>query len=212
VPKSYDQYCPIAEALDVVGERWTLLIARELMTGPQRFTDLRGSLPGIPPNLLSSRLRELEDSGLVARRELPPPAARTVYELTEEGRGLEPTLRALARWGISRLPPPDEGVSPAAAVRAALVSYARPRAAVAPARTWAAHVGDEVFTLELADNRVSYWKGEPGRADLVVSADPADLIRMRRGDKRPGKRPAVRYQPNDQELVAEFEAVFNLAP
>jgi DNA-binding HxlR family transcriptional regulator len=212
MPKSYDQYCPIAEALDAVGERWTLLIARELLTGPQRFTDLRGGLPGIPPNLLSSRLRELEESGLVARRELPPPAARTVYELTEEGRGLEPTLRALARWGIRRLPPPDEGdVTPAAAVRAALVSYARPRAAVAPARTWAAHIGDEVFTLELADNRVSYRSGEPARADLVVSADPADLIRIRRGEKRSSKRPAVRYQPNDQELVREFEAVFNLA-
>jgi DNA-binding HxlR family transcriptional regulator len=211
VPKSYDQYCPIAGALDVVGERWTLLIARELLTGPQRFTDLRSGLPGIPPNLLSSRLRELEESGLICRRQLPPPAARTVYELTEEGRGLEPTLRALARWGMHRLAPPDE-VEPAAAVRAALVAYARPKAASASERTWAAYIGDEVFTLRLAGGRVDYWSGEPNRADLAVSADPAELIRVRRGDQRSSKRRALRYQPNDQQLVGEFESVFNLTP
>src|ERR1700738_1303538 len=178
VPKSYDQYCPIAEALDVVGERWTLLIARELLNGPQRFTDLRAGLPGIPPNLLSARLRELEEGGLIRRRELPPPAARTVYELTDEGRELEPTLRALARWGMNRLPPPADGeVNPDVAVRAALVSYARPRATTAAERTWAAHIGDDVFTLRLKDNRVPYWRGEPARADLVVSGDPAELMR-----------------------------------
>jgi DNA-binding HxlR family transcriptional regulator len=215
MPKSYaDQYCPVAEALDAVGERWTLLIVRELLTaGPQRFTDLRAGLPGIPPNLLSSRLRELEEGGLIARRELPPPAARTVYELTEEGRGLEPVLRALARWGMHRLPPPDnDAVSPAAAVRAGLVVYARPKATSAPERTWAAHIGDEVFTVQLAGGRVGYRPGEPARADLVVSADPADLIRIRRGDSGSSKRPALRYQPKDPHLVAEFEAVFQLAP
>jgi DNA-binding HxlR family transcriptional regulator len=213
VPKSYDQYCPIAEALDVVGERWTLLIARELLTGPQRFTDLRTGLPGIPPNLLSSRLRELEDDGLIARRELPPPAARTVYELTEEGLGLESILRALARWGMHLLPPPDDGsVSPAAAVRAALVAYARPKATVSPERTWAAHVGGETFTLQLTDGRVSYRVGEPARADLVVSADPSDLFRIRRGDMGSSIRAAVRYEPHDRELVGEFQAVFSLEP
>jgi DNA-binding HxlR family transcriptional regulator len=210
VPKSYDQYCPIAEALDVVGERWTLLIVRELLTGPQRFTDLRSGLPGIPSNLLAARLRELEEAGIVSRRELPPPAARTVYEVTEEGRGLEPTLRALARWGMRRLPPPDEA-TPVAALRAALVGYARPKAAAAPERTWAAHIGDEVFTIQLGGGRVSYHGGEPARADLVVSADPAELIRIRQGDAGKGKRRVIRYQPNDQELVREFEAVFNLA-
>jgi DNA-binding HxlR family transcriptional regulator len=212
VPKRYDQYCPIAQALDAVGERWTLLIARELLTGPQRFTDLRSGLPGIPPNLLSSRLRELEQDGLIARRELPPPAARTVYELTKEGRGLEPTLRALARWGMHRLPPPDDGsISPADAVRAALVGYARPKAALMPERTWAVHVGGEAFTLQLADGRVSYRVGEPARPDLVVSADPSDLIRIRQGEEGSPKRPALRYRPDDPELVGEFRAVFNLA-
>ena len=211
VPKSYDQYCPIAEALDVVGERWTLLIARELVSGPKRFTDLRGGLPGIPPNLLSSRLRELEDAGLVLRRELPPPAARTVYELTEEGRGLEPTLRALARWGMHRLPPPEDGtVSPAVAVRTALVAYARPKAASATDRTWSAHIGDEVFTLRLAGGRVTYERGEAAGADLVVAADPAELMRFRREEHGSGRPALLRYQPDDRALAGEFEAVFTL--
>src|SRR5881394_4251103 len=97
--KTYAQYCPVAEALDVVGERWTLLIVRELLSGPKRFTDLKSGLPGIPPNLLADRLRELEDEELVVRRELPPPAARTVYELAAAGRDLAPVISALARWG-----------------------------------------------------------------------------------------------------------------
>jgi len=211
--KSYDQYCPVAEALDVVGERWTLLIVRELLHGPQRFTDLRVALPGIPPNLLTSRLRELEEGGLIGRRELPAPAARTVYELTEEGRGLEPTIRALARLGHASTAsarrwqpqPGRRGAGGADGLR-------RPRAARAPERTWAAQVGDDVFTLRLADGRVSCWRGEPARPDLVVSADPADLIRLRRGDEAPLGPPAIRYQPADEELVGEFEAVFNLTP
>jgi len=134
-PRRYDQYCPIAGALDLVGERWTLLIVRELLLGPARFTDLRTGLPGVPPNLLSTRLRELEAEGLVARRELPPPAARTVYELTEDGRALEPVLRALVRWGMSRMAPPDGiDLDPGAAVRSALWAARTPRAALAPRR------------------------------------------------------------------------------
>ena len=93
--RTFDQNCPIARSLDVVGERWTLLIVRELVLGPKRYTDLREALPGIWTNLLADRLRQLESAGVIARRELPPPAARTVYELTERGRQLEPVLLAL---------------------------------------------------------------------------------------------------------------------
>src|SRR2546421_5058094 len=87
--RSYEQFCPLARALDVLGERWTLLVVRELLLGPRRFSDLRAHLPGIAPALLTQRLRDLEAAGLVRRAELPPPAARTVYELTERGRGLD---------------------------------------------------------------------------------------------------------------------------
>ena len=118
--KRYDQYCPVACALGLVGERWTLLIVRELLVGPQRFTDLHVALAGIPRNLLADRLRDLEAHGIVTRQELPPPAARTVYELTGPGRELLPVIGALAQWGLAHLPPPGPGepVSPALGVLA----------------------------------------------------------------------------------------------
>jgi DNA-binding HxlR family transcriptional regulator len=98
--RSYAQYCTIARALDVVGERWTLLIVRELLfRGSCRFTDLKNGLPGIATNLLSSRLKDLEDDGLITREDAPPPVATTLYGLTDEGRSLEPVLRALSDWG-----------------------------------------------------------------------------------------------------------------
>ena len=110
VHRSYDQYCPIAAALDVVGDRWTLLIMRELTIGDRRFTDLRTALPGIAPNLLSERLRDLQAEGLVEHQELPPPAARTVYAATAAGREVVPVLRSLARFGVGRLGPPGDDV------------------------------------------------------------------------------------------------------
>jgi DNA-binding HxlR family transcriptional regulator len=98
--RSYAQYCTIARALDVVGERWTLLIVRELLfRGSCRFTDLKNGLPGIATNLLSSRLKDLEDDGLITREDAPPPVATTLYALTDEGRSLEPVLKALSDWG-----------------------------------------------------------------------------------------------------------------
>src|SRR3954451_608862 len=100
--RSYDQYCPVAAALDIVGDRWTLLIMRELVAGDRRFTDLRERLTGIAPNLLSDRLRELHAQGLGEQRERPPPAARTVYAATRRVHEVIPVLRALARFGAAR--------------------------------------------------------------------------------------------------------------
>src|SRR6476646_5571832 len=129
VNHGYRQYCPIARALDVLGDRWTLLILRELTNaGDRRFTDLRRGLPGIAPGLLSDRLKTLVEHGLVTTRELPPPAARTVYAITPRGREAVPVLRALARFGLPLLDPPDEGdegarVDPAMAVQAAISAF-----------------------------------------------------------------------------------------
>src|ERR1041385_5643147 len=97
--RSYDQFCGVARALDLVGERWALLLVRDLLLSPKRFTDLRRGLPGIGTNVLAARLKELERAGVIARRTLPPPAASIVYELTEYGRALEGPLLALGRWG-----------------------------------------------------------------------------------------------------------------
>lgn len=104
--KRYEQYCPMAHALDLVGDRWTLLVIRELMHGAKRYTDLVDRLPGIGTNILAARLRDLEGHGIVGRRTLPPPAASRVYELTEYGRALRPAMRELALWGARSLGPP----------------------------------------------------------------------------------------------------------
>ena len=106
---SYGQWCGVAKALDLVGERWTLLIVRELLEGPKRYTDLRDGIPGVATDVLAARLRSLEERGVVARRTLPPPAASKVYELTAFGRGLEPVLLSLALWGAQVLGPLEDG-------------------------------------------------------------------------------------------------------
>src|SRR5438046_9999677 len=104
--RKFDQYCPMAHALSLVGERWSLLIVRELLHGPKRYTDLAQGLPGIGTNILAARLRDLEARGVVGKRRLPPPAASTVYELTEYGAGLNEALYALHRCVARRLGPP----------------------------------------------------------------------------------------------------------
>ena len=106
--KRYEQYCPMAHALDLVGDRWALLVIRELMHGPKRYTDLVDHLPGIGTNILAVRLRDLERNGVVTRRTLPPPAASKVYELSEYGRELRPAMHELAMWGARSLGPPTE--------------------------------------------------------------------------------------------------------
>ena len=104
--KLYDQYCPVAHALDVVGDRWALLVVRELMQGPKRYTDLADGLPGIGTNILAARLRGLELAGVITKKTLPPPAASRVYELTDYGLELKPVMRELALWGARSLGPP----------------------------------------------------------------------------------------------------------
>jgi DNA-binding HxlR family transcriptional regulator len=106
--KRYEQYCPMAHALDLVGDRWALLVIRELMHGPKRYTDLVDHLHGIGTNILAARLRDLERNGVVTRRTLPPPAASKVYELTDYGRELRPAMRELALWGARSLGPPTD--------------------------------------------------------------------------------------------------------
>lgn len=101
--RSYDQYCALSRALDVVGERWTVLIVRELLAGPRRYTDLHADLPGVSTDVLATRLKEMEQDGLITRRRLPPPGAATVYELTPRGQDLLPALTLLADWGAAGL-------------------------------------------------------------------------------------------------------------
>jgi DNA-binding HxlR family transcriptional regulator len=177
--RTYGQYCPIAAGLDLVGDRWTLLICRELAQGDRRYTDLCRGLDGIAPNLLSDRLRTLQDVGLVTTAELPPPAARTVYRLTDDGRQIVPVLRAMARFGVRYLDgEPDEEMSAARAANALLLPWRRPIDANLRVRL---AVGESRVDIVL-EGRESRLEPVEGDADIVVTTDSASLVRARQGD------------------------------
>jgi DNA-binding HxlR family transcriptional regulator len=162
--RAYDQYCPIAHALDLVGERWSLLVVRELMRGPKRYTDLAEAL-GIGTNILAARLRDLEACGVVVRRTLPPPAASRVYELTDYGRGLKSAMRELAVWGARSLGPPSEqGELFPGWLDNAIDSVLSP---VAPPGRFEFRVGDEIASLVDGEAR----PGPVDRPDVVVEGD-----------------------------------------
>jgi DNA-binding HxlR family transcriptional regulator len=171
VSKRYDQYCPMAHALDLVGERWSLLVLRELMHGPKRYTDLADGLPGIGTNILAARLRDLERCGVIAKRTLPPPAASRVYELTDYGRELRGVMRELALWGARSLgPPTDEELFPGWLANAIDIVLGP----IAPPGRFVFRVGDEVASL--VDG-----VGQPGAVDdpdVVVEGDPQMLYHL----------------------------------
>ena len=167
--RSYGQYCSIARALDIVGDRWTLLIVRELLLqGPCRFTDLKNGLPGIATNLLSTRLKELEDAGLVAREDAPPPVATVLYTLTENGLALEPVLKALGLWGLKFM----SEERPGDAFQARWLAYAPAWFATdadpdAPSRRHPALAAGESAVIELRDGESTR---RVGRADDPTSS------------------------------------------
>src|SRR5262249_24441673 len=167
--RSYDQQCGIAHALDLVGERWALLVVRDLILGPKRFTDLRTSLPGIATNVLTQRLKELEQNGLVHRRQLPPPAASTVYELTEYGRELESALLAFGRRGARSMgnPTPDR-TSRSEWLGVGLKAYFRPDAAQGIHATLAMCFADGDLAVRIDDGEISVTTGETADADLTL--------------------------------------------
>lgn len=172
--RSYGDACGIARALDVVGERWALLVVRELLLGPQRFSDLRRALPKAASNVIADRLRELEGRGVVSRRTLPPPAASSVYELTALGRDLEPIVLALGNWGIRVPLPPNPTTLSATSVLLFLRTSARvdPRAAPMVCRL---ELDDRVFGVGIEDGRLQVQAGEPTMSDVSLRTDPWTL-------------------------------------
>jgi DNA-binding HxlR family transcriptional regulator len=173
--RTYGDSCGIARGLDIVGERWALLVVRELVLGPKRFTDLRAGLPRVGPDMLAARLRELQDAGLVRRRMLPAPAASRVYELTEWGAELAPVLMALGRWG-SRAPlpaqPPPLGVE---AAMVALQTTFDPAAAAGLDETYELALGDQVFTLAVSAGRLDVRRERRGMPAARIETDTATL-------------------------------------
>jgi DNA-binding HxlR family transcriptional regulator len=169
--KRYDQYCPVAHALELIGERWALLVVRELMRGPKRYTDLAESL-GIGTNILAARLRDLEACGVVTKRTLPPPAASRVYELTDYGHELKAVVRELALWGARSLgPPTDEHELFPGWLESALDSVLAP---VAPPGRFEFRVGPEIASI--VDGTVR--PGPIDAPDVVVEGDPEAIYYM----------------------------------
>ena len=188
--RSYGQYCTVARALDVVGERWTLLLVRELSTGPKRFKDLVGGLPGIGTNLLAARLKTLERQGIVQRATLPPPAGSNVYELTELGRSLEPVIVALSRWGAKLLDAPGEGEDLRAGWAAVAIRSAIGRgAAGGRPSTYEFRIDGEAFHVRVRDGKegdgVEARQGFAPNPDLVVLGDAESFLAVASGRLSP---------------------------
>jgi DNA-binding HxlR family transcriptional regulator len=164
--KKFEQYCPVAHALELVGERWSLLIVRELLKGPKRYTDLADALPRIGTNVLAARLKDLEACEVVVKRRLPPPTPAQVYELTPYGLALRPIVRELARWGLHSLPAPrdDENLAPGW-LPDALDTFFAP---VAPEGTFEFRIGEEVAAL--VDGEVA--AGSVADPDVLLEASP----------------------------------------
>jgi DNA-binding HxlR family transcriptional regulator len=165
--RGYHQYCGVSRALDIVGERWTLLLVRDLLLGGRRFSDLQAALPGLTPNLLSRRLKEMHKDGLVTRRRLPPPHAATLYELTPLGRELEPVVFALGRFGAHWLRAPAAGdrMDP----RWAMVSLKRRYVGTDRPLCAELRVDDQSFTVRTGGPHVELIDGAPPAPELALT-------------------------------------------
>jgi DNA-binding HxlR family transcriptional regulator len=179
--RTYNQFCGVAQALDLVGERWALLVVRDLVLGPRRFTDLQADLPGIATNVLASRLRELERNGVVRRRTLPPPGAAAVYELTGYGRELEPVLLALGRWGAKSLgvPRPEQSLR-SGWIGVAMRAYSVPDAAAGTRATIELRLDDGTFHVRIDDGEVTIRSGPSEDPSLTVEAGNLTLLALLR--------------------------------
>jgi DNA-binding HxlR family transcriptional regulator len=210
--RAYGQFCGLVRALEVVGERWALLIVRDLLVGPRRFTDLRRGLPRIPTNILSARLKELEQAGVVQRRVLPRPSTGVVYELTEMGRGLEEPVIALGRWGarLLREPAEDEIVTVDSMVMA-LRSTFRAEHARGAHLGFELRMGPVVVHARVDDGRVEVAGGPLEGADLVIEAGPG-IRALMAGEITADEATAggVVSVTGDARLLARFAEIFRI--
>jgi DNA-binding HxlR family transcriptional regulator len=199
--KRYGQVCPLARGLDIIGERWSLLIVRELMIGPRRYTDLQGGLPGIGTNVLAARLKDLADMGIVTKQTLPPPAPAIVYELTDAGQALGPSLQALRQWGTEHAPPPqpDDAVRPAWVLMSAANTPSR---IAAPGKVCQLQIGQEVFHLVSRDAGFSVYGGAAEHPDASVEVDPTSFYALVSG-RQTGRHPSRRSITGGDRALGE---------
>jgi DNA-binding HxlR family transcriptional regulator len=174
--RTYGDACRFAYALDLVGERWALLIVRELLLGPKRFTDLRAGLPHASTNILSERLRGLEQNAIVRKRKLPPPFGSTVYELTEWGQELEPVVTRLGAWGARSPIPPDAGEIGTDSIVLALRSLFDPEAAGDLAAHYELRIGEERFNVAVGDGALSLGRGALGDPEATLAVPDAPTL------------------------------------
>jgi DNA-binding HxlR family transcriptional regulator len=176
--RSYGDRCGIARALDQIGDRWALLVVRELLLGPKRFTDLRTGLPNLSPDVLSQRLRDLEAAGLLTRTRVAPPVAASVYGLTERGQALEPVLLALGQWGSAApFSPAQRELGPDSFILALKTLFSSDAAAFLAAR-FELRVNGQPFTASVDRGRFDVRRGTPEKADGVIESDTATLSKI----------------------------------
>ena len=208
--KSYNQNCPIARGLDVLGERWTLLILRELIGGARRYGDVREALPGIATNLLADRLRELEEAGLVVRSELPPPVAHTVYTLSDEGwRKVPPVFRAIATFGLDLLEPSESALTPLNGFLAGILLGVDIAKVSDASVSYSVEIDGRRFEFGVTKDGLTAAKDPPA---VTVTATAADLITARLGGTAAERKAALRRCTFDGSATAvdAMRAVFQL--
>ncbi len=214
--RSYSQYCAVAKALDVLGDRWTLLIVRELLlSGPRRYTDLRNGLPGIATNLLADRLRELEEAGIVAREQAPPPVAATLFRLTPRGEAIRPVIDALFVWGIPYM---VDGPAPQDVFRGSWLGGVAERFLAdvdpdGPRITVELRTQEETVVLEVVAGAVHARAGDGTPADVAISGDPHEMLGVLSGLLEPGeaRRRGLRIE-GDVTALDRLRAAASLAP
>ncbi|MGW3788209.1 winged helix-turn-helix transcriptional regulator [Micromonospora chokoriensis] len=168
--RSYGDPCGVARGLDIIGERWALLVVRDLLLGPRRFNDLLGGLPGVSPNVLSQRLRQLTEHGVVRRRDLGPPTRVHLYELTEWGRALEPILLQFGRWG-SQSPQSPEGTLGIDSLLLSIKATFDPARAAGLAGVYQFHIDADTYLAEVADDAVQIRRGTAPDPDATLTTD-----------------------------------------
>ncbi|MEU5179991.1 helix-turn-helix domain-containing protein [Streptomyces longwoodensis] len=210
--REYGQFCGLARAMEVIGERWAVLIVRNLLSGPQRYTDLRRGLPAIPTNVLSTRLKQLEEAGLATRRALPHPERGVVYELTAHGRDLEPALIALGRWGARTMtePRPGEAVTAESVAMSFRTAY-RPEAAQGATAGFEVRMGEFTIRLQVTDGALAVGMGAHPAPDLVVERLSGHPVReLMSGSRTPAEVLAdgsLRVE-GDPALLGRFAEMF----
>jgi DNA-binding HxlR family transcriptional regulator len=182
--RKYDEGCAVSHALDLIGERWALLVVRELLLGPKRFTDLRGGIPGASPDVLANRLRELTDAGVVRQRKLPPPAGSQVYELTAWGAELEPVVTHLGRWGSRSPSLPHDAHSSIDSLLLSLRSLFDPQAASGFSATITLRVEGRLFHVEIIDDELRLAGGEASQPAATLDTDRQTLAALLYGGRQ----------------------------